>query len=212
MNVLWAERKTTRSRSSPHAITRAAIATRGRSLAAIATRRSTAQHGSWPVCCMFSVRSLVTTVLSAFVAGDLFCTVSRDNCTVQGWADMSRDGLRRPYLVQQVAILGRCLRSAWWLRVTVSCLFKKAHGPRPLHRPPSIFGKHPLQKWSFRDTLTHRTKQSVQHVWTPPTVHVRYIRYLSYFPTDRDRLSFRDTRTHRLDRLGCPRPLLKSVT
>ena len=116
------------------------------------------------------------------------------------------------HAVQQVAILGRCLRSAWWLRVTVSCLFKKAHGPRPLHRPPSIFGKHPLQKWSFRDTLTHRTKQSVQHVWTPPTVHVRYIRYLSYFPTDRDRLSFRDTRTHRLDRLGCPRPLLKSVT
>ena len=99
------------------------------------------------------------------------------------------------HAVQQVAILGRCLRSAWWLRVTVSCLFKKAHGPRPLHRPPSIFGKHPLQKWSFRDTLTHRTKQSVQHVWTPPTVHVRYIRYISYFPTDRDRPSFRDIRT-----------------
>ena len=77
-----------RSRSSPHAITRAAIATRGRSLAAIATRRSTAQHGPWPVCCMFSVRSLVTTVLSAFVAGDLFCTVSRDYCTVRVWADV----------------------------------------------------------------------------------------------------------------------------
>ena len=85
----------------------------------------------------------------------------------------------------------------------VSCLFKKSHGPRPLHRSPSIFGKNPLQKLSFRDTLTHHTKQSV----TPPTVHVRYIRYISYFPTDRDRLSFRDTRTH-------PRPtrLSTSVT
>ena len=106
-----------RSRSSPHAITRAAIATRGRSLAAIATRRhmaapghhakcsrpslhaatlaaiatrrrhvtrrSAAQHGPY-VACTF-VRSVVTTVLSVFVAGSVLygCTVSRDHCTVR---------------------------------------------------------------------------------------------------------------------------------
>ena len=40
----------------------------------------------------------------------------------------------------------------------------------------------------------------------PPTVHVRYIRYISCFPTDRDRPSFRDTRTHPRP-TRCPRPL-----
>ena len=110
------------------------------------------------------------------------------------------------HAVQQVAILGRCLRSAWWLRVRLVAFLRNhtVHVRYTDHlpfleniRPPSIFGKHPLQKLSFRDTPSqpHEAERptcvrpSFRDIRTDPrptsAVHVRYIRYTSWTGGDR---------------------------
>ena len=86
----------TRSLPPPHAATLAVIATRHHARCHCHTRplsrchRRTPQHSSaWVMARMLHVLCTVSReLLSAFVAGDLFCTVSRDYCTVRVWADV----------------------------------------------------------------------------------------------------------------------------